>query len=331
MPRVFLTHSPDMLQNYYGERALAALKQHAEVRINPTGEVLDAEALAQTARGCEIIVSDRQTPGPGAFFRQAGDLVAFLRCAVDIRNVDVVAASEQGILVTRATPGFAAPVAEMAIGFMVDLARNISDSVLSYRQGRAPAARAGRQLEGATLGIIGYGVIGRYLAPIGQALGMEVIVSDPYQTVTAPGIRQVSLDALLAESDFVVCLAVATEETENLMNAVRFAQMKPSAFFINLSRGNLVDEAALAQALDERRIAGAAIDVGRAADQMPSLDLARRPDIIATPHAAGLTPEAIEHQAFDTVRQVAELVAGRIPPGAVNADAASRLARLRKT
>src|ERR1700687_3398287 len=176
MTRVFLTHTPDMLQNYYGERALAELKRHAEVRINPTGRVLDADALAQTARGCEIIVSDPQTPGLAALFRQAGDLVAFLRCAVDIRNVDVAAASEQGILVTRATPGFAASVAEMAIGFMVDLARNISDSVLSYRQSRAAAARAGRQLEGANLGIIGYGVIGQYLAPIGQALGMQVIV-----------------------------------------------------------------------------------------------------------------------------------------------------------
>jgi D-3-phosphoglycerate dehydrogenase len=331
MTRVFLTHTPDMLQNYYGERAVAALKRHAEVRINPTGRVLDADALAQTARGCEIVVSDRQTPGPAAFFRHAPDeVVAFLRCAVDIRNIDVAVASEQGILVTRATPGFAGSVAEMAVGFMVDLARNISDSVLVYRQGRNPEARAGRQLKGGILGIIGYGVIGRYLAPIGGALGMQVIVSDPYQTVTAPGIRQVALDALLAESDFVVCLAVATEETENLMNAEKFAQMKPSAFFINLSRGNLVDEAALERALDERRIAGAAIDVGRAPDQMPSLELARRPDVIATPHVAGLTPEAIEHQAFDTVRQVAELVAGRVPPGAVNAEAASRLARLRK-
>jgi len=331
MTRVFLTHTPDMLQNYYGARAMAALKRHAEVRINPTGRVLDADALAQTARGCEIIVSDRQTPGPAAFFRHApGELVAFLRCAVDIRNIDVPAASAQGILVTRATPGFAASVAEMALGFMVDLARNISSSALVYRQGRAPEARAGRELKGATLGIIGYGVIGQYLAPIGQALGMQVIVSDPYQTITAPGIRQAALDALLAESDFVVCLAVATEETENLMNAARFAQMQPSAFFINLSRGNLVDEAALERALEERRIAGAAIDVGRAPDQMPSLELARRPDVIATPHAAGLTPEAIEHQAFDTVRQVAELVAGRVPAGAVNAEAASRLARLRE-
>ena len=113
------------------------------------------------------------------------------------------------------------------------------------------------------------------------------------------------------------------------MNAAAFAQMKRTAHFINLSRGNLVDEVALAAALDAKQIAGAAMDVGRAQDQMPSLALARRADVIATPHAAGLTPEAIEHQAFDTVNQVAELVAGRVPPGAQNTEQATRLARLR--
>jgi D-3-phosphoglycerate dehydrogenase / 2-oxoglutarate reductase len=330
MARVFLTHVPDMLRNYYGERAIAALSSHAEVRINSTGRVLDADALAQAARGCEIIVADRQTPGPAALFEQTPDLVAFLRCAVDIRNIDVAAASSAGILVTRATPGFAAAVAEMAVGFMVDLARNISSSVQVFRQGRAPAAATGRQLRGATLGIIGYGVIGEYLAPLGVALGMKVLASDPYKTVAAAGVVQVPLATLLTQSDYVVCLAVATAQTENLMNDAAFAGMKPGAFFINLSRGNLVDEAALARALDEGRIAGAAMDVGRAPDQMPSLALAARADVIATPHAAGLTPEAIEHQAFDTVRQVAELVAGRVPPGAANAEAASRLARLRR-
>jgi D-3-phosphoglycerate dehydrogenase / 2-oxoglutarate reductase len=330
MARVFLTHIPDMLRNYYGERALAALRQHAEVSINPADQVLDADALARLARGHDIIVSDRQTPGPAAFFRQAPpELAAFLRVAVDIRNIDVAAASEQGILVTRATPGFIASVAEMAIGFLVDLARNMSNSVISYRAGRVPEARAGRQLKGATVGIIGYGVIGQYLAPLAVALGMTVLISDPYKTIAEPGLRQVPLDTLLSESDFVVCLAIANEETENLMNAARFDQMKETAFFINLSRGNLVDEAALARALDDKRIAGAAMDVGRAQDQMPSLELARRADVIATPHAAGLTPEAIEHQAFDTVRQVAEIVAGRIPPGAVNLDRASRLARFK--
>jgi D-3-phosphoglycerate dehydrogenase len=332
MARVFLTHIPDMLRNYYGERALAALRRHADVTIHPGDQVLDAAALAKAAQGCDIIVSDRQTPGPAEFFRQAPDsVVAFLRVAVDIRNIDVAAASRNGILVTRATPGFTASVAEMTVGLMVDLARNVSDSVISYRQGRVPMARPGRQLKGATLGIIGYGVIGQYLAPLGLALGMTVLVSDPNKAIEQANIRHVSLDSLLAESDFVVCLAIANEQTENLMNEPRFAQMKPGAFFINMSRGNLVDEAALTRALDAGRIAGAAMDVGRAQDQMPSLALARRPDVIATPHAAGLTPEAIEHQAFDTVHQVAELVAGRVPPGAVNAEAATRLARLRQT
>ncbi len=329
MARVFLTHIPEMRRNYYGERALAALRRHAEVVINPGDQVLDADALAAAARGCDIIVSDRQTPGPAAFFEQAPDVVAFLRVAVDIRNIDVPAASKAGVLVTRATPGFMASVAEMTIAFMVDLGRSVSDSVIAYRQGHAPEARKGRQLKGSTLGIIGYGMIGQYLAPLGVALGMTVIVSDPFKTIVDPGVRQVSFDALLAEADFVVCLAIANEETENLMNAAAFAKMKRSAFFINMSRGNLVDEAALARALDEKRIAGAAMDVGRAQDQMPSLELARRSDVIATPHAAGLTPESIEHQAFDTVNQVAELVAGRVPPGAVNTEHASRLARLK--
>ena len=329
LPRIFLTHIPDMLKNYYGPRAVAELRKLGEVRVNDTGKVLDAKAMASAARGCEIVVSDRQTPGPAEFFPLAPDLVAFLRCAVDIRNIDVAAASAQGILVTHATPGFAASVAEMGIGFMVDLARNITGSALTYRTGGVPEARAGRQLKGAVLGIIGYGVIGQYLARPALALGMTVLVADPHKQVAEPGIAQVRLAELLARADFVVCLAVATAETENLMNAVAFAQMRPSAFFINLSRGNLVDEAALARALDERRIAGAALDVGRAQDQMPSPALARRADVIATPHAAGLTPEAIEHQAFDTVNQVKELIAGRMPPGAANAEAAKRLSRLR--
>src|SRR5579883_2753267 len=317
MARILLTHTPDMLKNYYGERALAALRELGEVRLNPGG-VLDTGALVEAARGCDVVVSDRQTPGEARFFEQAPDVAAFLRVAVDIRNIDVAAASRHGILVTRATPGFIAPVAEMAIGFMVDLAR------------REPEARMGRQLKGSVVGIMGYGAIGQYLARLCLALGMTVLVSDPYQRAGEAGLRQVPLETLLAESDFVVCLVVANEETENLVDAAAFARMKPGAYFINLSRGNLVDEAALERALDEHRIAGAAMDVGRAPDQKPAPRLARRPDVIATPHIAGLTPQAVEHQAFDTVAQVGELLAGRVPPGAVNAAEATRLARLKR-
>jgi D-3-phosphoglycerate dehydrogenase / 2-oxoglutarate reductase len=329
VPTIFLTHIPDMLKNYYGKRALAELRKLGDVRLNDTGQVLDAKALAQAAHGCEIIITDRQTAGPAEFFPLVGDLVAFLRVAVDIRNVDIAAASAEGILVTHATPGFIASVAEMAIGFMIDCGRHVTETTSVYRTGLVPEARMGRQLKGATLGIIGYGAIGEYLAELGLALGMTVLVVDPYKKVSRPSLNQVQFAELLARSDFVVCLSIANEQTENLMNAEAFAQMMPSAFFINLSRGNLVDEAALARALDDKRIAGAALDVGRAQDQMPSLALAQRADVIATPHTAGLTPEAAEHQAFDTVNQVKDVIAGRIPPGAANPQAARRLSRLK--
>jgi D-3-phosphoglycerate dehydrogenase len=330
MTTILLTHIPDMRKNYYGERALAELRKLGDVRLNETDKVLDAKALIEAARGCQIVVSDRQTPGPAEFFAAAPDVVAFLRVAVDIRNIDVQAASAQGVLVTHATPGFIPSVAEMAIGFMIDCGRHITEATSIYRTGVIPEARMGRQLKGATLGIMGYGAIGEYLAPLGVALGMTVLIADPFKTITGQGLKQVSFVELLAQSDFVVCLVVANENTENLMNAAAFARMKPSAYFINLSRGNLVDEAALAEALDAKRIAGAALDVGRAQDQKPSMALAKRADVIATPHTAGLTPEAAEHQAFDTVNQVKDLLAGRVPPGAANAQAASRLSRLKR-
>jgi len=331
MTNIFLTHTPDMLKNYYGERALAELRKLGEVRLNDTSKVLDPDALANAARGCEIVISDRQTPGPAEFFGQAPDCIAFLRVAIDIRNIDVSAASKHGILVTHATAGFIASVSEMAIGYMIDLGRHVTRSTSAYHAGQEAEPRVGRQLQGATLGILGYGQIGEYLARLGVAFGMKVLVYDPFKAVRETDVAQADFDAVLSQSDFLVCLVVANEQTENLMNAAAFAQMKRTAFFLNLSRGNLVNEKALEAALNDEQIAGAAMDVGRAADQKPSLFLARRPDVIATPHTAGLTPEAAEHQAFDTVKQTAELVAGRMPPGAANPDAATRLARLRKS
>jgi D-3-phosphoglycerate dehydrogenase len=130
----------------------------------------------------------------------------------------------------------------------------------------------------------------------------------------------VQLDDLLLQADYVVCLAIANEQTENLIDAAALARMQSHAFFINLSRGNLVDEAALSAALREGRIAGAAVDVGRAPDQMPTPELAGLSNVIATPHIGGLTPQAIEHQASETVRQVAAIIKGEAPVGAVNAE-----------
>ena len=322
--KVLLAHTPQMRRDYYGERSLAGLRAVAEVKLHEGGAALDAAALVAAARDVEIVVADRMTPGPGEIFPRLPALRAFVRCAVDIRNIDVAAASAVGVLVTRASPGFVQSVAELAIGYMVDLSRGVSRATADYHAGRAPEIVMGRQLAGSRIGIIGFGAIGRYLAGLAKVLGMDVLVADPFVTIDDRAIRHVPLDELLSTSDYVVCLAVANEQTENLIGQVALARMQRHAVFINLSRGNLVDEAALAAALREGRIAGAALDVGRAPDQMPAPELAGLPNVIATPHVGGLTPQAIEHQSSETVRQVAAIIRGEAPEGAVNAESWTR-------
>ena len=323
--RIFLTHGPEARTNYFGETALKRLRTLGDVVERQTEDILDSETLIRSAAGCTIIVSDRTTPGYAEIFDRLPDLLAFLRVAVDIRNIDLEAASRAGVLVCQSGRSWVPAVTELILGLMIDISRGVSRANIAYKQGSAPDIAMGRQLAGSTAGIIGYGHLGRRMAEILAMLGMEVLVADPYVTVDKPGIKQVDRETLLAMSDYVLPLAIATEETENLIGAAELARMKPSAFLINASRGNLVDEAALTRALDAGEIAGAALDVGRAPDQMPTPSLAARPDVVATPHIGGLTCEAAEGQALEIVAQVAEIVAGRIPAGAVNAGTARRL------
>lgn len=325
-PVIFLTHATEARTLYYGPAALAALRQQAELRLNPRATPLALPELIERAAGARIIVADRATPGEAGLFAALPNLVAFVRCAVDISTVDVPAASRAGVLVTRASPGFAAAVAELVLGFMIDLGRGISRAGIAYREGRVPPVAMGCQIAGAAVGIVGFGVIGRHLAGILRAMEAEVLVCDPHATIDPALGQAMELDALLARADFVVCLAAASPATENLIDASRLRRMRHGAYFINGSRGGLVDEAALVAALDSGHLAGAAMDVGRAPDQMPTPTLASRPDVVATPHVGGLTPAAAQHQAMETTRQVADILAGRMPGGAVNPDQATRLA-----
>ncbi len=316
--KLLLTHVPQARRQYYGARALKRLQELVDVVLHEGDAPLDSAGVIAMARGTDFIIADRSTPVPSEVFAGLPGLKVVMRSAIDIRNIDVAAASAAGVLVTHAEAGFVKSVVELTLGFLVDLSRGISRAAADYHAGHMPEIKVGRQLSGATAGIIGYGRIARDLAPLLAQMGMTVLIADPYAQVDDRHFQKLPQDELLARADYVICLAVANEETENLLGAAAFARMKPDAFFINMSRGNLVDEAALARVLEEGRIAGAAMDVGRAPDQMPSPDLARLPNVIATPHIGGLTPPASESQAMDTVRQVEALVKGEVPPGAVN-------------
>jgi D-3-phosphoglycerate dehydrogenase len=325
MSRILLTHSPDTLVNYYGERALAGLQGLGDVILNTNDKPLEGESLVQAAAGCDLVVSYRQSPAPAALFERLPKLVAFLRCAIDIRNVDVPAASKAGILVTQASAGFVTSVSELVFGVMIDASRNITSAATAFRSGKIPPAAMGRELKGSTLGVIGYGAIGREVVRLGEAFGMKVLINDPY----SKEIQSTELEVLLQQADYVVPLAIATAETENLIGEDQFKAMKKGAIFVNASRGNLVDEAALVRALDSGRLGGCALDVGRAPDQMPTPAIAARADVLATPHTAGLTLPAIEHQSMETVAQAAEILMGRVPKGAVNAEHWTRKALLK--
>jgi D-3-phosphoglycerate dehydrogenase len=208
---------------------------------------------------------------------------------------------------------------------MLDVSRNVSLSTHDYASGRLPPQRQGRQLRGQTAGIIGFGAVGSYLADLLVGIGMNVVVHDPYVELDSSRFEMVSLGILLQVADFVLPLASANESTRDLIGATELAMMKPTAILINVSRGELVDENAVAVALDGGKLGGLGMDVGWASDQRPTPSLAGRPGVVATPHLGGLTPENADAQAASSVAQIEAILAHEMPPRAVNPEAATRL------
>ena len=321
--RVFLTHNPEDLDAYYG-RALPELQAIATVIRNPTEFDLSTPELIAAAVGCDVVVAHRSTPGEASLFTGLPHLKAMLRCAVDISTIDVDAATEHGVVVARADKSFVASTAELALALYLDTARSVSSSTHDYQRSVDPPQRPGNQVRGKVAGIIGFGAIGSYLAQLLDALGLTVLVHDPFIDVPEQ-FEQLALDPLLEQSDVVFPLAPSSPATENFISAHELSVMKPGATLINVSRGELLDEDAVAAALDSGHLGALGMDVGRAPDQRPSPSLACRPGVVATPHLGGLTPENADAQAMSSVDQVRAMIAGDPPPRAVNAEHARRL------
>lgn len=318
-PAIFLTHTAEELRLFYDQQAVEELRALGQVILNPRDHHLSSQELLQDARGCQIIISEWSTGADREFFAKANDLVAFIRSGVEIRNVDVEAASAAGVLVVN-TPGlYVTPVVELVVAFMVCLARDVVNRCIMLRAGTHPPNRFGTELHGKTLGLIGYGDIARQLAQVAHHLGMRVLFADPYTTREDSYATRVDLDRLLAEADFVSLHAKWTSETEGMMGEEAFRKMKPTAFFINTARGALVNEQALFRALQEGRIGGAGLDVFGNEPYIVGNSLLTLPNVIATPHIGGITPETMKRQAVRTVEIVREILAGKIPAGTVNA------------
>ena len=283
----------DDIHRAYGETAaVRRLRERAEVRIfdQPFG---DPAAL----RGYDALVANRErTRFTRELIGQLSDVRVIAQTGNHAYHIDFAAAAERGIVVAKASGGFSTGAAELAIGLALALMRHIPASDAAVKAGRWPAP-LGRELSGKTMGIVGLGHVGRHVAKLANAFGMRVLswTRRPDAAVAASvGAEPRDLDDLLRASDIVSIHATLAPETRGLLDARRLALMKPTALLINTARGPIVDERALVDALAQRRIAGAGLDVFDTEPLPPGHPLAAFSNVVLTPHLGWPTDRKYE-------------------------------------
>jgi len=248
---------------------------------NLDAELADAEALV--VRSATKVTKE--------FLGKAPKLKVVFRAGVGLDNIDVEACKAHGIKVQNTPQASTNAVAEMAVGCIIGLFRQLGRAHHSMKGGKwEKKLFMGHEIEGKTLGIIGCGRIGCAVATKAHALGMKVVSYNPPPRVDCAGVHYVELDDLLAHSDVITIHAAPTKETENIINAATIGKMKKGAYVINLARGTMVDEEALYNALKEGKLGGAALDVYK--EEPYKGKLLELENVIFTPHIGGSTFEA---------------------------------------
>lgn len=306
------------------EAGLAILREAGEVVVATN---LDEAALVAAVADVDAIVVRSGTRVTAPVISNAPSLQVIARAGIGVDNIDIPAATRGGVIVVNSPAGNTLAAAEHTIALILAVARRIPQAVASLKAGEWDRkSYTGRQLSGRTLGLVGFGKVGSEVAKRALAFGMRVLACDPYVSVEqteAAGARLLdSLDELVAGADFLSLHCTLTPDTEHIINADVLARMKPDAVLINCARGNLVDEDALLAALTDGTIAAAALDVFADEPTGNKLLLAS-PNLIATPHVGAATEEAQASVAVDAARQVADVLAGRLPRWPVNAAALS--------
>jgi (S)-sulfolactate dehydrogenase len=303
MPRIVITEFMD-------GPAVDSLRQRFDVLYDPQLVDQPARLLTEAASADALIVRNRT--------QVRGDLLAALararvvgRLGVGLDNIDVPACEARGIRVIPATGANALAVAEYVIGTTMLLLRGAYLSTADVTAGRWPrtALSSGRETAGKTLGLVGFGGIGQLTARLARALGMEVVAYDPMIAPDAPvwaatGVAPLALDALVARADAVSLHVPLTPQTRGLFDANRLAAMKRVAVLINTARGGICDEAAVAHALRSGQLGGAAFDVFDPEPLPAGSAWQDCPNLVLTPHIAGVTAEANERVSTLIAEQV---------------------------
>jgi D-3-phosphoglycerate dehydrogenase / 2-oxoglutarate reductase len=244
------------------------------------------------------------------------------RYGIGVDMIDIEAAAARGIPVANVPDFCIDEVSTQTIGFLIDLNRHtfeLDDYVRTRGWGHRPVAvTAPRRLAGQVIGVVGLGAIGREVARKASALGLNVLAHDPYVESAPADVTLVDLDTLLRQSDYVTLHCPLVPQTRGLIGAAAFAQMKPTAYLLNLSRGPVVDQDALLAALTDGSIAGAAVDV--LTTEPPAVDdpLLRLPNLLVTPHSSSWSAESSDQLRHDAAENIVEALSGRLPRSIVN-------------
>ena len=253
-------------------------------------DTITPEELTEVIGDYDAIVVRSRTKVRGPMLENPGNLKYIIRGGVGVDNIEVDVTKAKGIKVLNTPAATSNSVAELALGLMFSLARRISYADATMKAGQwEKKTIKGLELAGKTLGVIGYGRIGKLLGQKARALGMKVVAYDPY----IQNEDLVSLEDLVKEADYISLHLPHTDETHNLLGAAQFAMMKPGVFVVDAARGGVVDEEALYNALVEGRVAGAALDVYT--EEPPQKELLRNlialPQVVAIPHLGASTKE----------------------------------------
>jgi len=309
-----------LVTDQIADSGLSLLRQEHLVDVR-TG--LDQDELVDIIGGYDALVVRSGTKVVARVIAAGQQLQVIARAGVGIDNIDVDAATEQGILVVNAPDGNTVAAAEHTLALLMSLARNVPQADASLRDRRWERKRLmGIEIAGKTLGVVGLGRIGREVSRRGRGLGMRVVAHDPY--TSSPVAATVGaelcdrLDDVLVTADFLTVHVPLSPATRGLVGERELALMKPGSCVINVARGGIVDEGALLTALLEGRLAGAALDVFV---EEPPFDspLLRLPNVVVTPHLGASTREAQIAVSVDVARQVLDILAGKPAAHPVNA------------